>query len=212
MSYVPQPPDAEHEWRFDATRREWFYLVNGNHRVYYDSTPRNIPNVRPSGPGQQFQTPNASSVSNYRVAPSGSQPIATRSGPASQSGGGPIASPNFATSPQLAGFSPSSQSLGTGRFLSGTNAPQTGPGFSPPTNVLRTGPGRGGRYVPPANSPPAGAGRGGGYIPTVNSPPSGSGQGGGYKPSAGGPPPGHVPSGSSQLTVSQRKYILDAGP
>ena len=135
---IPQPPDAEHEWRFDATRREWFYLVNGNHRVYHDSTARDLPNVSsPPGPWQQFQTLKASSVSNYRVAP-------------------------------------------------------------------------GGGYVPPADSPPAGAERGGGYIPPLNSPPSGSGQGG-YKPPADNPPPIQVPSSSSRLTDSQKKQLLDAG-
>jgi hypothetical protein len=211
MSFKPQPPDTKHVWQFDIAIREWFYMNIRSERVYYDSTPRGLPKVSPHGPGQQFQTPNTSSASNYRVAPGGSQPIPIRSGPPYQSDGGPIASPNFATNPQLAGFSPGSQPFGAGRFLSGANAPPTGTEFSPPSNVSRTGSGRGGGYVPPANSPPAGAGRGGGYIPPVNSPPSGSGQGGGYQPPAGGPPPGQVPSGSSQLTVSQRKQILDAG-
>jgi hypothetical protein len=213
-----QPPDNQHEWRFDATRREWFYLVNGNSRVYQNSTPRVL---RPTGPGQQFQIANASLASGYQVAsgPStaigGTPPISIRSGPTAQSGGRPIASPNFAGSPQpVTGFSPTS--LGDGRFLS--QNPPSGPSFggaSPPANLPLISVGRGGGFPPPANASRTGAGRGG-YAPPVNPPPKGSGRSGGYIPPAGGPQPGpsaiiQATGGSSQLTEVQKKQILDAG-
>jgi len=217
-----QPPDAQHEWRFDANRREWFYLVNGNQRVYHNSTPRVLPNARPPGSGQQFQT-----ASDYQVTPGpsigtgGTPPIPIRSGSNVQSGAS-----NFVGSPQpVTGFSPSS--LGAGRFLSqnspsgpsfGSASPPAnllptgigrGGGFSPPANVVRTGSGRGG-YVPPANSPPATIGRGafipptnpppsvagrGAYVPPTNLPPPAVGRGGGYIPPINPLPKGSKKSG-----------------
>jgi hypothetical protein len=128
MSYVPQPPDAEHEWRFDSTRREWFYFANGNQRVYHNSTPRRPPNranVRgQSGPAQQFHT-----ASNYRVAPGGSNPIAIRPGPTAQPGAGrPITSPNLTQLAPLTGLSPSSQ---YGRYAVGGASPPLGGHVNP---------------------------------------------------------------------------------
>ena len=200
-----QPPDTNHEWRFDATRSQWFYLVQGNRRVYHDPAPRVLPSSRPTGPGQQFQT---SADYQHAPGPAGTPPITIGSGP-------PNASPNFASSPQpVTGFSPSS--LGAGRFLS-QNSPigSSFGGASPPANLPLIGVGRGGGFSPPANVSRTGAGRGG-YILPSNPPPSGAGRGGAFILPAGGPQPGssattQATGGSSQLTEVQKKQILDAG-
>jgi hypothetical protein len=196
---MQRPPDANHPWRYDETRGEWFYLINGNHRIYHDSTPRTTitPNVGLAG---QYQPDDATLNYPHNATP-GSRPIPIRPGPVAQSGAGrPVTSPNFPGSPQaLAGLSPSSQSPGAGRFQSSSGGPSVGRfippanptpagagwggGFSPPTNVLRTGAGRGGRFIPPANPPPAGAGRGGRFVPPAD-----------------GLQPGQVPSAITQAT------------
>jgi hypothetical protein len=155
---MQRPPDANHPWRYDETRRGWFYLVNGNHRIYHDSTPRFTPSV-----GQQ-----APSGSNYQhvatgpsgAGPGGSLPITIRSGPTAQPGRGPIRSPDsqYVVS---TGLSPHSQSPGAARF-------QRQPSSGGPSNALRTGAGRGAGFPPPANPSPSGAGRGRAFVPPAD--------------------------------------------
>jgi hypothetical protein len=42
MRKFAHPPDSNRPWRFDATKQDWFYFVDGNQRVYHNSTPRTV--------------------------------------------------------------------------------------------------------------------------------------------------------------------------
>jgi hypothetical protein len=194
---MQRPPDANHPWRYDETRRGWFYLVNGNHRIYHDSTPRFTPSV-----GQQ-----APSGSNYQHAatgpsgagPGGSLPIAIRSGLTAQPGRGPIRSPDSANSSQYlvsTGLSPHSQSPDAGRFQRQSSLG----GASPPANLPPAVAGRGGGFSPPPNALRTGAGRGAGFSPPANPSQTGAGRGRGFIPPAGGLQPGQVDSAITQAT------------
>jgi hypothetical protein len=194
-----RPPDANHPWRYDETRHEWFYLTNGNHRIY-NSTPRTAvaPNVGPVG---QYQPDDATLNYPHNATPS-SRPIPIR--PVPQSGAGrPVTSPNFPGSPQaLTGFSPSSQSPGAERFQ--RQSPSSGPSvgrFSPPTNFSPAGAGRGAGFSPSLDDlrtwP---AGRGGGFLPPTNPPPVDDEADEDFVPPADGLEPGQVPSAITQAT------------
>lgn len=201
----PVPPDANHAWRYDSAKNEWFYLVNGKQRFYHTATPRFTPNVGPTE--QQLRTINAPHGSNYHhIAPEGggSLPMPIPTGFPSQSRSFQHVVPT--------GFSPNSQSPGAAFQRQYSSGGPSVTGASPPVNPPPTNPGRTGRYVPPANTqhtgpapqvgryvPPTGqAPQCGRYVPPTDQVP----QGGAYVPPANTLRTGPAPQGGRYVPLS----------